>query len=115
MVVFSPFVTFFLLAGVVHWREFTFDPDAGTLSIQSKVFFIPLKRLVVVPLSAITSAEFIDRSDDCGRSGIVRIGIYETNFYEVGNWDDRWSAYDSFVGVLPSYVVGMLRPPNARE
>jgi membrane protein YdbS with pleckstrin-like domain len=116
IVIFSPFVTFFLMAGVVHYRVFTFDRDAGTLSIQGKIFLVPLKRVVVVPLSHITSAEFIDQCSSEGPpSGLVRIGIAGMKQYDVGSWDDRWAAYDYFVGVLPRNVIGMLRPANARN
>ncbi len=115
LVLFSPFVTFVLLAPIIHRRVLTFDRDAETLSIQSKILLIRQERVVVVPLSAITSAEFIDRSSDCDRAWAVRIGIYETKFYDVGYWHDKWSAYDYFLGVLPPNAIRMLRPPNARE
>jgi hypothetical protein len=103
VVILSPFVTFFIGASTLHRRVLTFDEVAGTLSIRGKIFLVPVGRDVVVPLSDITSIEFIERSDGEGRSCVVRIGVNGAKHYEITAWrwgGDKWRACREIASLL---------------
>ncbi|MEO6810673.1 MAG: hypothetical protein ABI353_16275 [Isosphaeraceae bacterium] len=82
LTIFAPFLSFIVLAAIIHRRSFTFDETEGTLTIQEWFVGLPIGESRSLPIESIGQVEFIERTNSEGDGWTVAIEI-KGRSYEV--------------------------------